>query len=79
MWLMVVIFDSTTLETLRRKGLSLPPTSFSPDERLSFPVAQVQLACAKPGESPWASHPHFLDERWLLYKMRVLEQISKIS
>lgn len=76
MWLVVIILDSPTLETLRRqKDLSLPATSFSPREKLSFLVAQVQRACAKPGQSPWASHPHVLDERWLLYKVRVLDQI----
>lgn len=73
MWLVVTILDSPTLETLRRrKDVSLPPTAFSPAERLSSLVAQVQLACAKPGELPWANHTHFLNER-PLYKMSGLD------
>lgn len=74
MWLVVTILDGPTLETLkRRKDVSLAPSAFSPAERLSLLVAQVQLACAKPGESPWANHTHFLNERWPLCKMRGLD------
>lgn len=77
MWLVVVMLASPTSETLRRsKVLSLPPASFSPGGRLPFPVAQVQPVWAK-AESPWASHRPFLDEGWLLYKIRVLDQISR--
>lgn len=42
MWLVVTILDSPALKTLRRKDLTLPPTTFSPGERLwlrySWPV-----------------------------------------
>lgn len=42
MWLVITILDSPALETLRRKDLTLPPTTFSPGERLwlrySWPV-----------------------------------------
>lgn len=78
MWLVVVTLESPTLETLRGAMSCpyLPPASFSPRGRLPFPVAQVQPVWAK-AESPWGSHRPFLHGGWLLYKIRVLDQISR--